>query len=237
MPVKPKFIVYLRVSTKKQGKSGLGLEAQREAAAKYVAARGGVVVAEYVEVESGKNTDRQKLAKAISRAKRSKATLVFAKLDRLARNAGFLLTLRDQLTAAGVSTVFCDYPNANELTIGIMAVVAQDEARAISQRTKDALAAAKARGVKLGSAREGHWEGKEHIRREAAAKGNKASAKARKEQAAEAYMDLIDVIEAKRESGLSLASIAAELNAEGYVTRRGKPFKAMTVSRVLKMAS
>lgn len=230
-----KFISYRRVSTQKQGKSGLGLEAQDRAVHAYCAGKGQVIAA-YKEIESGKATDRPELLKAIARAKRSGATLVFAKLDRLARNAGFLLMLRDELTRAGVRMVFCDYPNANELTIGLMAVVSQDEARAISQRTKDGLAEAKAKGTLLGSSRPGHWDGREHLRLAGLAKARERSLAVRREQTKRAYVDVIEVVVELRESGKTLRAIAAQLNAEGFVTRRGSQWRAKTVSRVLAMA-
>src|SRR5262245_21085937 len=142
-----KFVAYLRVSTDRQGKSGLGLEAQREAVQRFIQARGGVIVArEYVEVESGKRNDRPKLAQALKQCRLTGATLVVAKLDRLSRNAAFLLTLRD----SGVDFVAADLPEANTMTVGVMAIVAQHEREAISARTKAALAAARARGIKLG---------------------------------------------------------------------------------------
>ena len=141
-----KFVVYLRVSTAKQGRSGLGLEAQREAVQRFVAERGGKIIApEFIETESGKRNDRPELAKALKRCRATRANLVVAKLDRLSRNAAFLMTLRD----SGVQFVAADLPEANTMTVGVMAVVAQYEREAISARTKAALAAAKARGTGL----------------------------------------------------------------------------------------
>src|SRR5262249_37856675 len=152
---------YLRVSTARQGQSGLGLEAQRSAVQQFVAGRGGKTIApEFVEVESGKVNARPQLEAAIKRCRMTGATLAVAKLDRVSRNAVFLLTLRD----SGIQFVAVDMPEANTLTVGIMALMAQHEREAISARTKVALKAAKARGKVLG----GHREGSEDISKHAA---------------------------------------------------------------------
>ena len=143
------FVSYLRVSTAKQGQSGLGLEAQRKAVADFLNGGSWTLLAEYVEVESGANDERPKLAEALARCRLHDATLVIAKLDRLSRDAHFLLGLQK----AGVRFVAADMPEANEMVVGIMAVVAQAERRMISARTKAALQAAKARGVRLGGDR------------------------------------------------------------------------------------
>ena len=140
-----KFVAYYRVSTAKQGRSGLGLEAQRASVQAYL--RDGRIVAEYVEVESGKRDDRPKLAQAIAHAQREGATLIIAKLDRLARSVAFIFALRD----SGAKFIACDMPEANTLTIGLLAAMAQHERELISERTKAALAAKKARGFVLGS--------------------------------------------------------------------------------------
>ena len=124
-----KFTAYYRVSTKQQGKSGLGLDAQKEAVRRYVTGKGEAVPPPFVEIESGKKNDRPVLKQAIEHCKANKTTLLIAKLDRLSRNAAFLLNLQDELQRSGVSFVACDMPEANNLTIGIMAVMAQDEAR------------------------------------------------------------------------------------------------------------
>lgn len=140
------YVVYMRVSTQRQGRSGLGLDAQRQAVSAFLASHGGAEIATYTEVESGKGSDRPQLLAALKRCKQTRATLLVAKLDRLSRNAAFLLTLRD----SGTRFVAADLPDANELTVGLLAVVAQHERETISKRTTEALQAAKARGVKLG---------------------------------------------------------------------------------------
>jgi DNA invertase Pin-like site-specific DNA recombinase len=185
-----------------------------------------------VEIETGKRSDRPELAKALAHAKRSRATLVVAKLDRLARNYAFLSALME----AKSDFVACDNPTANKLTIQILAAVAEHEADAISQRTKAALAAAKARGVKLGSARPGHWRGREQARLEGAKKATKRAAEVRKRAAEEAYSDIYQVVTKLRENGLSLREIASRLNDMGHVTRRGKSWNPVQVSVVLARA-
>ena len=142
-----RLVAYERVSTARQGASGLGLEAQRKTIEVFAVSRGAEVLARFTEVESGKRADRPELAKALHLAKVTGATLVIAKLDRLSRNAAFLLALRD----SGVKFIAVDMPEANDLTVGIMALVAQAERAAISRRTKEALAVAKPGGVKLGN--------------------------------------------------------------------------------------
>lgn len=140
-------ISYLRVSTARQGASGLGLEAQRATVAAHVAAGGHTLVAEYVEVESGRKADRPQLAAALSACKLHRATLVIAKLDRLARNVAFIANLMD----GGVDFLACDMPHANRLTLHLLAAIAEHEREMISQCTKAALQAAKARGKRLGN--------------------------------------------------------------------------------------
>src|SRR5215204_3495258 len=146
-----RYVSYLRVSTDRQGRSGLGLEAQRKAVEDFLNGGRWDLIAEFVEVESGKRDDRPKLAEALALCRLHKATLVIAKLDRLSRDAHFLLGLQKELQKSGLRFVAADLPEANELTVGIMAVVAQAERKMISQRTKAALGAAKARGKKLGT--------------------------------------------------------------------------------------
>lgn len=219
-----KLVSYLRVSTRKQGESGLGLEAQRAAVQDYAARSGAVIVKEYVEVESGKKSARPQLTAALAHAKRSQAMLAVAKLDRLSRNVAFLATLMD----SGVDFVACDNPSANRLTVHILVAVAEDEARRISERTKVALAAYIARGGRLGNP--------SNLNEAAARRGRKAGVASLKANADKAYADLYPLLTEKREAGLSLQQIADDLNAEGYVTRRGKPWNKMQVSLVLERA-
>lgn len=219
-------VAYCRVSTARQGASGLGLEAQQAAVAAYAASVGLQVAQVYVEVESGCRNDRPQLARALAHARRSGAVLVIAKLDRLARNVAFLATLLE----SGVDLVACDSPGASRLTLHVLAAVAEAEAGAISQRTKAALAAYKARGGKLGGQRP---ECRGNLTPEARAKGAQAAGRASREAAYTAYADLASEVTAFRDQGLSLREIAARLNAAGHTTRRGRPWNAVQVARVL----
>ena len=211
MAAAQRLVAYERVSTARQGASGLGLEAQRKTIEDFAVSRGAEVLARFTEVESGRKANRPELTKALHLAKVTGATLVIAKLDRLSRNAAFLLALRD----SGVRFVAVDMPEANDLTVGIMALVAQAEREAISRRTKEALAVAKARGVKLGN-----LNGAASLRR--AGKGGLALRAAVAANAEEFAADLADVIGDIRGAGqTSLRAIAAELTARGIRTRRG----------------
>ena len=227
-----KIIAYFRVSTAKQGQSGLGLEGQQAAVDAFVSRRGCELLATYREVESGKNADRPELAKALAHARRTKATLVVAKLDRLARNVAFL----SRLMESRVDFLAVDLEHANRLTIHILSAVAEGEAKAISDRTKAALQAAKARGTKLGSARPGHWDGREAARLKGSAKGAKAAAAVHRVAADEAYADLLPMMQRLRSDGQTLQQIADTLNSEGHTTRRGKPWNHVQVMRVLDRA-
>ena len=214
---KGKWVAYYRVSTAKQGQSGLGLEAQKSAVASYLNGGRWTVLAEFTEVESGKDNHRPELAKALQLCKLTGATLVIAKLDRLSRNAHFLLGLQE----SGVEFVCADMPEANKLTIGLLAIVAQHEREQISARTKAALAAAKARGTALGG-----WRG-----------GPISDGRA----AREAHVRLADahaagvqpIIEKLQAQGMSLRQVAAELTARGIETPRGGQWTADAVRRAM----
>jgi DNA invertase Pin-like site-specific DNA recombinase len=220
-----KFISYLRVSTQRQGKSGLGLEAQREAVLEFLNGGRWKLVQEVVEVESGKRNDRPALAAALSLCRVHGATLVVAKLDRLARNVAFVSALME----AGVEFVAVDLPQANKLTVHIMAAMAEHEASAISARTKAALAAAKARGTKLGGYR---WD-----IQTVASKGNVESIKVRAAKASKRAADLLPMIgDLKAKGATSLHQIAEGLNQRGIKTARGGEWSAVQVQRVLKAA-
>jgi DNA invertase Pin-like site-specific DNA recombinase len=218
-----KIVSYLRVSTSKQGLSGLGLEAQQSSIQAFALQKKATVLQTFTEIESGKNNDRPELAKAIHLSRVTGATLVIAKLDRLSRNACFLLTLRD----SGGKFIAADMPEANELTIGIMALVAQQEREAISKRTKEELQAAKARGIRLGNP-----NGAAALKR--ACKGNIAGLKAICAKADRHAQNLKPVIEALWAEGISsFGLIAKELNERGMLTARGGLWHKSSVRNLL----
>jgi DNA invertase Pin-like site-specific DNA recombinase len=207
----PAFVSYLRVSTTKQGISGLGLEAQRDAVARYVAAAGGDLLAERVEIEAGSKCDRPGLNSALAECRRVKATLVIAKLDRLARNVHFISGLME----ARVAFVAVDMPAATPLVLHVMAAFAQYEREQIGERTKAALAAAKARGVVLGS------------------NGRKLALVRRAEASAFARLCAATVSEVQAEGATTLQQIADGMNRRGSRTREGSEWSPATVRRVL----
>jgi DNA invertase Pin-like site-specific DNA recombinase len=222
MPVDPTFIAYLRVSTDKQGRSGLGLAAQRAAVAAHVGGRR--LVAEYEEVESGKRADRPQLRAALAHAQSTGAVLVIAKLDRLARNVAFIANLME----AGVDFVACDLPAADRLTIQVLAAVAEHEREMISQRTKAAMAAAKKRGVRFGNP-----YGARALR--AAGKGNAASNAAQRASAAAWRARILPIVSAICASGTtSPRAVAAELERRGILTPRGGRWRAAMVRNILR---
>ncbi|WP_323795153.1 recombinase family protein [Nisaea sp.] len=211
-----RYIAYYRVSTARQGQSGLGLEAQQTAVRSFVNADA-EILEEFVEIESGRRNDRPRLLEALAACRRHKAVLIIAKLDRLARNVAFVSNLME----AGVDFVAVDMPHANRLTVHILAAVAEHEREMISQRTKAALAAAKARGVRLGNPT-GNPAGLEKARQRASEQARKHALKAQ------------EVIEEIRSAGLkSYRQLAKALNARGVESPRGGIWYAGSVQRLM----
>jgi DNA invertase Pin-like site-specific DNA recombinase len=214
-----KFVGYYRVSTKGQGQSGLGLEAQREAVLNYLNGGSWELVGEFTEIESGKHADRPQLAAALVACKKQKAKLVIAKLDRLSRNLAFIANLLE----AGTDFVAVDNPHANKAMVQMMAVFAEMERDAISKRTKEALAAAQARGVKLGNPR---W-----------AETLEATNAGRMESADRFAANVLPIIRENQNSGVSsLRGIAKALTARGIKTARGGQWSAVQVTDILGRA-
>jgi len=211
-----RFVAYYRVSTDKQGRSGLGLEAQREAVANYLDGGPWTLAGEFTEIESGKRSDRPELEKALAACKRQKAKLIIAKLDRLGRNLAFIATLME----SGVEFVAVDNPHANKLTVHILAAVAQHEREMISERTKAALAAAKRRGTRLGNPNLSK-----------AAKRDVAVLKANARQFAANIRPIIEEI--MRAGATSHNAIAAELNKRNVKTARGGTWTHVQVGAIL----
>jgi DNA invertase Pin-like site-specific DNA recombinase len=206
------------VSTEKQGRSGLGLEAQRRAVQDYLNGGSWKLVAEFTEIESGKRAERPKLTEAVKAARKHKATLVIAKLDRLSRNVAFVANLME----AGVDFVAVDMPHANKLTIHILSAVAEHEREMISQRTRAALAAARSRGVRLGN-------------RSNIAVAQARSRTARSAQADQFTSNILPVVDQIKAAGIcTLTGIAEALNARGLRPPRGGEWHAIQVKRVLQ---
>lgn len=217
------FISYYRVSTQKQGRSGLGLEAQRRAVADYLNGGEWELLDEFVEIESGRRKDRPQLKAALEMCRRKKATLVIAKLDRLARNVAFIATLLE----GRIKFVCCDMPEADSTMLQIYSAIAEREAAKISERTKAALAAAKARGKQLG------WSipARTEEQKVAAQRG----AAANRDQARRFASNVLPIVESIRAAGIrSLAATAKALNARGIATARGGRWHAATVRRLIQ---
>lgn len=220
-----RWVAYYRVSTDRQGRSGLGLEAQRVKVAAMAAERGAVIASEFVEVESGRKCDRPQLAAALAQARAEKAVIAVAKIDRLARDAGFVLKLANEAEKNGMGGfVFCDLPDidattsAGRMVLTMMASVAEFEARRISERTREALAAAKERGVRLGGYRE------------AAARQSSA----RRERATAEAEPLRGVLAPMVAAGMSYRAMAQALAGAGKVSSTGKPLAPAQVGRILQ---
>ena len=215
-----KIIAYYRVSTGKQGHSGLGLEAQREAVNSYARSHQLQIADEFTDIKSGSKNDRTELGKALRKCRLSGDMLVIAKLDRLSRNALFLM----ELLESKVKFVCADMPEANDLTVGMMAVLAEYERKLISERTKAALKAAKARGVKLGN------PNIRAIANQSTAKACQANVLRAKQRNAE-LLEVINEIEQENGAPLTHREMAAKLTAAGYRTARGCEMSAMAVTR------
>ena len=220
------YVTYHRVSTTKQGVSGLGLESQQQVVSGYLNANGGNLVAEFTEVMSGKKDNRPELEKALRKCRLTGATLLIAKLDRLSRNRSFLMSLQD----SKIKFVCVDMPEANHFTIGMMACMADYESQMISERTIAALKVAKARGVKLGN------PNLAEIRNTDTAKATAAKTEQAQERNAdvrETINEMVGAMPTEQRNGVSLRTLASLLNDAGYKTARGKAWGPTSVSRVL----
>ena len=214
-----KFVAYYRVSTQRQGESGLGLEAQRAAVQTYLNGGSWSLLGEHIEVETGKNNDRVELQRALDMCRRNKAKLIIAKLDRLSRNLAFIATLMD----AGVEFIAVDNPHASRLTLHILAAVAEHERVMISERTKVALQAAKARGTVLGNPSLGEARKRGHA--------------AQRAMAGQFAANVLPVMRELQAAGVtSRNAIAGELNRRGVKTARGGAWTHVTVGNVLARA-
>jgi DNA invertase Pin-like site-specific DNA recombinase len=212
-----KYVAYYRVSTKKQEISGLGIDGQKETVKKSI--KDGIIIKEFTEIESGKNDVRTQLKEALELCKKEKATLVIAKLDRLSRNVSFIFALKD----AGIDFIALDVPGMNTLTLGVLAVIAQNERETISQRTKAALQVKKSQGYKLGNPQN------------LTVKSREKSIKSRKEKAmAQDYNKIAKAI-IEESLDLSLQKIADKLNRYQIKTAKGKEFTACTVQKIIKL--
>lgn len=209
------YIAYYRVSTKKQGNSGLGLESQKSCINTFINQQKGFLIKEYTEIESGKKDKRFELENAIDHCKKNNATLLIAKLDRLSRNVSFIFTLKD----SNVNFICCDLPELSTLTLGIFATLAQYERELISERTKKALQAKKEQGFKFGT---------NNLTDEGRKKGNET----KKKRSLEENKKAIALIESLRKEGLSYNKIAIKLNELGFYTNKNSSFYATSVRRL-----
>jgi len=214
----PRYIAYYRVSTAAQGRSGLGLEAQQAAVKAFLQGRDHDLAGQFIEVESGRNSERPRLGEALALARKLKATLVIAKLDRLDRSVSFIANLMD----AGVEFVACDMPAANRLTLHIMAAVGEAEARMISERTVAALAAAKARGVRLGNHKN---------LPDAQAAGHRTMIQDADDHAAKVLATIREIV---RAGTVSVHKIASAMNERGVPTRHGGKWSGTSVLNTIR---
>jgi DNA invertase Pin-like site-specific DNA recombinase len=220
------YIAYYRVSTQRQGTSGLGLESQKRDVNRFTQKCDNCVLGEYTDVESGKNDQRPQLMEAIAHAKRTNSSLLIAKLDRLSRNAAFIFMLRD----SGVKFLAVDIPQASDLTISIMAVLAEDERKRISERTSKALQELKARGVKLGTNnfKRAEVQAKATETKKRNAKNNPNKLRAVKYIA---KISRLYILDGKK---FTLNACASELNEAGIRTPRGAEYNKQNVRRLYK---
>lgn len=216
-----RFIAYLRVSTQKQGYSGLGLEAQREIIHRFL--RDTIPLQEYVEVESGRKADRPKLKEALASCRKEHATLIVAKLDRLARNVSFLSSLLE----SDVEIVFCDFPQANKMVLHILAAISQYEAELIATRTKAALQAKKARGCKLGNPEHLLDKHEQAIQNSITSNRKKADRNPNNKRA-------VAMLRTLTKEEHSLQQMADILNNEGFLTSKGCKFTKSTIHKLIK---
>lgn len=219
-----KYVLYYRVSTQRQGRSGLGIEAQEAAVVAFLSARDTHVIGEYREIESGRKSDRQQLAAAMQMCRITNSTLLIAKLDRLARNVAFISNLME----SGIDFTAVDFPEMNKLTIHIMAAVAEHEAVMISERTKAALAARRARGLPLGNVASLRPADRAGVARAQSAWSRKA---------ADHAAMVLPAIQEMQAGGMSLRATARDLAKRGFATLRGGHWTATQVSAVLRRAA
>ena len=217
------YVAYLRVSTQKQGYSGLGLEAQKEIIQNYLSDRN--PIAEYIEIESGRKTDRgrPKLKEALELCRKTGANLIVAKLDRLARNVAFL----SQLLESDVDIVFCDFPQANKIVLHILAAISQYEAELVATRTKQALAAKKAQGYTLGNPEHLMDKLDEAVAKSVETNKRKAEENPNNKRAAA-------MLKVLAKEGKTLQEMAAYLNEQGFTTSKGFRFTRSAVHILLK---
>ncbi|GAB3644139.1 recombinase family protein [Spirosoma arcticum] len=214
------YVAYFRVSTQRQGASGLGLSAQRTSVNSYIHNKG-EIIAEYTDVESGKKNNRPELLRAIACCKERGGVLLIAKLDRLTRNVAFIFTLRD----SGAEFVCADMPEANTLTIGVMATMAQHEREVIGDRTRKALAEKKRAGFTLGKP--------ENLTEVAVQKG--LEVRQYNARSHENNRRAVALVKSLRGAGQSWSDVARTLNEHGFLTRRGKSFQAVQVQRIIEL--
>ena len=215
------YVAYLRQSTTKQERSGLGVEAQRDIINSFI--KEGVILAEYVETESGRKSDRPKLQEALALCRKTNSILIVAKLDRLSRNVAFT----SKLLESDVEIIFCDFPQANRLILHIISSIAEYEANLISQRTRQSLKAKKERGVKLGKS-----ENLMNKHNEAVARSNQTNRIKAKNNANN--MRAVALLRSMVKEELTLSQMTIRLNEQGFVTSKGCKFQIVQVQRLIQ---